>query len=319
MVNILPGCVLPTERVTSDLVLQHVNLCGPLPTKVSSGSPMSDSVVRHQGLWALGHSPIIISNLRKYLACYPHKTDSKLLLDGFRFGFKLQYTGPRNSATANNLRSANEHCTEITEKILKEVKLGRIAGPFEKPPMSNLRISPIGLVSKSDGGWRLITHLSYPKDNSINDGIDPDLCSVQYTSFDNVVDMVFSLDSGALLAKRDIKSAFRLLPIHPSDFPLLGIKLDGKFYYDKMLPMGCSISCSLFEKFSTFLHWLIAQKSELNTLDHFLDDFILAGKAGSGQCERLITCFDAVCNELGVPVAHEKSVGPSTVLIFSWF
>jgi hypothetical protein len=40
----------------------------------------------------------------------------------------------------------------------------------------------------------------------------------------------------------DIKSAFRLLRVHPDDFELLGIKIDGEYYIDKCLPMGCSIS-----------------------------------------------------------------------------
>jgi hypothetical protein len=32
----------------------------------------------------------------------------------------------------------------------------------------------------------MITHLSYPEGRAINDFIDPDLCTVRYTSFDNV-------------------------------------------------------------------------------------------------------------------------------------
>jgi hypothetical protein len=37
--------------------------------------------------------------------------------------------------------------------------------------------------------WRMITHLSYPEGRGINDFIDPDLCTVRYTSFDNVVEI----------------------------------------------------------------------------------------------------------------------------------
>jgi hypothetical protein len=55
---------------------------------------------------------------------------------------------------------------------------------------------------------------------------------------------------------------------------LLSIKsftlLDGGF--DKCMPMGCSISCSTFEKCSTFLHWLTAKESNSENLDHYLDD-----------------------------------------------
>jgi hypothetical protein len=50
------------------------------------------------------------------------------------------------------------------------------------------------------------------------------------------------------LAKTDIKSAFRLLRVSPSEFDQLGFSFDNKFYFDKCLPFGASISCSLFEK-----------------------------------------------------------------------
>ena len=50
----------------------------------------------------------------------------------------------------------------------------------------------------------------------------------------------------------DIKSAFKLLKVYPGDFDLLGIKVLDKYYIDKCMPIGCSTSCSGFEKISTF-------------------------------------------------------------------
>lgn len=89
----------------------------------------------------------------------------------------------------------------LKKKIDKEIALGRIAGPFNYEPLGNLRLSPIGVVAKKDGGWRLIHHLSYPFDYSVNDFIDTEACSVQYTSFDEVLDMIVKLGSGAFLGK----------------------------------------------------------------------------------------------------------------------
>ena len=43
----------------------------------------------------------------------------------------------------------------------------------------------------------MITHLSYPESSGINFFIDPELCTVQYASFDGVVDMISKLGSGA--------------------------------------------------------------------------------------------------------------------------
>ena len=97
--------------------------------------------------------------------------------------------------------------------------------------------------------------------SSINDSIDPSYCEVTYASFDVAVRIVASAGPGALMAKADIQSAFRLLPIHPSDFELLGIKVAGQFFVDKALPMGASCSPALFEKFSTFLEWVTKEVS----------------------------------------------------------
>ena len=42
----------------------------------------------------------------------------------------------------------------------------------------------------------------------------------------------------------------------PSDYDLLGIFWQGKYYYDKAMPMGCASSCRTFEMFSTALEWV---------------------------------------------------------------
>ncbi|VDI62385.1 Hypothetical predicted protein [Mytilus galloprovincialis] len=175
-------------------------------------------------LWRLGRTPIKIGVLKNMLRAYPHAGVAKELYEGFLCGFRLKYSGPRISFISKNLQSANCHKVETLDKLDQEVKAGRMAGPFLEKPISTLRTSPIGLVPK-EKGWRLISHLSYPEGSGVNDFIDRDECSVQYASFDEVIQMVSSLGKSALIGVRDIKSAFRLLPVHPSDFELLGIYL----------------------------------------------------------------------------------------------
>ena len=63
--------------------------------------------------------------------------------------------------------------------------------------------------------------------------------------------MIKQLGQGCFLAKTDIKSAFRIIPILPRDYDLLGIFWQGKYYYDRVTPMGCASSCRTFEMFST--------------------------------------------------------------------
>jgi len=267
-------------------------------------------------IWALGKSPINTDLVIYCLKEYPKKDVVEELSDGLVNRFRLNYTGPRTFRESRNLISAYQYETQLKEKIEKEISLGRVMGPFDTLPISKLQISPIGLVPKSDGGWRLITHLSYPNDHGINQFIDPVHCTVKYSSFDNVINMLTHLGRRAEMGVLDIKTVFRLLRVHPADFAFLGFKFIKKYYIDKSLPMGCSRSCRLFESFSTFLHWYVEQKSGLSTLDHYLDDFFFAGKEGSGNCKKLMDCFSDTCHEFGIPLASDKSVGSVTMLTF---
>ena len=100
--------------------------------------------------------------------------------------------------------------------------MGRITGPYKQKPISNLRCSPIGIVTKKSGGFRMITHLSFPNGDSVNDFIDPVLTSVHYSNFETAISIIQKLGRNALNGKLDIKSAFRLLRCYPGDFDLLG-------------------------------------------------------------------------------------------------
>ena len=215
------------------------------------------------------------------------------------------------------MKSAYENKDEIREKIRKELAAGRIAGPSEQPIFPNMRCSPLGLVPKKEPGeFRMIHHLSYPHGDSIKDQIDPNRCTVKYAKFDDAITIVQQKGRDCLLAKCDVKSAFRLLPIHPSDFELVGFKVENQYYVDKSMPMGCSVSCSTWVQFSTFLEWFLKIKGGTGSTMHYLDDFLFVGHKNSEECNDLLTEFHRMCDFIGVPIAHGKTEGPVTKLIF---
>lgn len=96
----------------------------------------------------------------------------------------------------------------------------------------------------------------------------------------------------------DIKSAFRLMIVIQGDFDLLGFKIEGNYYIDKCLPMGCVISCNLFEKFSTFLHWELQRQVGIGAIYHYLNDFLFLGSSGSYECACLMQGFHRMCDTL---------------------
>ena len=61
-------------------------------------------------------------------------------------------------------------------------------------------------------------HLSHPPGHSVNDGIPVKEFSI---SVDTAMDAAMMLGRGAIMAKVDVKAAFRLCPIRPEDWPYL--------------------------------------------------------------------------------------------------
>ena len=190
-----------------------------------------------------------------------------------------------------------------------------MAGPFKHPPFPNLICSPIGMVDKKDTDEkRMIMHLSFPTGGSINDFIDPALCSTNYQSFDEAVEMVAVLGRFCYLAKTDVKSAFRILPIHFLDLACLGICFQDEFYVDLCLPFGSSISCALFESFAGAFHWIIVTFVRV-FLKHYLDDFLL-GHFTKSLCFKALQETQQLVEEIGVPLSPEKTVLPTQQISF---
>ena len=147
-------------------------------------------------------TPVKLTSMLPFLNTYPARQDAHILIDGFTFGFRLGYSGPRASSHSRNFVSVRENETLLQEKIDREVGLGRITGPYTSPPLPNFRCSPIGLVPKqTPGQYRLIHNLSSPIGHSVNDHIDPSLTAVSYSSFDDAVSLVSSAGPSALMAK----------------------------------------------------------------------------------------------------------------------
>ena len=119
------------------------------------------------------------------------------------------------------------------------------------------------------------------------------------------------------MAKTDIKNAFRIIPVRPDQRHLLGIKWEGRYYFDKCLPMGACSSCHLFEKFSTALEF-VARKNFISNIVHYLDDFLIISST-EDECMRDLEKFLGICQKISVPIAPEKTFFPSQKLEFLGF
>ena len=58
----------------------------------------------------------------------------------------------------------------------------------------------------------------------------------------------------------------------------------------------------------------VLRQRGLQAVVHYLDDFLLVGSPGTDVCQRALSITLATCEELVVPLAVDKTEGPSTSL-----
>ena len=218
------------------------------------------------------------------------------------------------------MRSALQHPQVVSDYLAKEVSLGRMLGPFPRESTTCLppvHVNRFGVIPKghNSGKWRLITDLSYPPGYSVNDGIDASLCSLAYTTVDDIASVVVRLGKGALLSKVDIESAYRLIPVHPDDRTLQAVEWNGQLYVDPMLPFGLRSAPKIFNAVADALNWHLNQAG-IKYVSHYLDDFIFVTPPESPEGVVSMETLNKVCKHLGVPIAENKRDGPTVCTVF---
>ena len=309
----------PNETIFNQVNALNSNKAEPVTNhNVNSSIPVQtvtrniqQTVVSKKAIKALP-TPIRPNRLESWLkiSSYDNAKTAELK-KGFSYGFAINYEGPQKDTSSNNHASFYQNSEAAQLKINKEIEKGRIAGPFDRVPFDNFRISPLGIVPKKEAGaFRLIHDLSFPENDAINSFIPQKFTSVNYETLDDVVALVKKFGKGCLLAKADIEDAFRIVPIQPADYNLLGFKVNEKFYYDKALPMGCSTSCQTFEKLSCAVQWILLHHFKIAGMSHILDDFIFIGPPDSNLCDYGLQCFMTLAEDINIPVKHAKTVFP---------
>ena len=223
-------------------------------------------------------------------------------------------------SSTRNMASAREHADVVGSYLAEELRLGHIAcaGSPQQAEGLGVHCNPFGVIPKRGrpGKWRLIVNLSAPDGHSVNDGIVKELASLSYVTVQAIAARVLKLGRGTLMAKMDIKQAYRNIPVHPQDRVLLGMLWEGQVYLDATLPFGLRSAPLIFTVVADTLQWIMEQRGGSN-LAHYIDDFITLGAPGSQECGRNQRIMHETCNETGFPYEPEKDEGPATTISFT--
>ena len=176
-------------------------------------------------------------------------------------------------------------------------------------------VSPINTVPKASlDERRVIVDLSWPLGGSVNDGISKDtylgeIIDLHYASVEQVCRMVLEVGQGAVIYKRDLRHAYRQIPVDPSDYCYLGYFWKDLLYFDTVLAMGqrnAAMACSRTTDAVMFIHGEAGYNGT-----NYLDDLI--GVAGESWGEEAYEHLGQLLEELGLLENYPKACPPSTV------
>ncbi|KAI2646851.1 Pro-Pol polyprotein [Labeo rohita] len=200
-----------------------------------------------------------------------HFTD--YVLSGLAHGFHPGVESlPSQSLICPNLQSALTEPETVDLLIKKEIDANFMIGPFSIPPFCIFRVSLIGVATRNSQAKKcLIIDLSSPHNSpflSINSLIPLEEFSLHYHDVDQAITLIKEAGRGAWLAKVDITSAFKVMPIHPVFWHLFGIRWKNKFYFAVRLTFGCRSSPKIFDTLSEAICWILSNNYNIPYLIH---------------------------------------------------
>ena len=249
----------------------------------------------------------------------PHEFDDSEILEFLKFGWPMSYTAPTPpTSSPKNHPSALAYTGEIDKFLQKELEKSAMLGPFQDLPFRPwTQISPLLTVpKKNSASRRVVIDLSFPKGGNVNDGVARNFFqgrSLTYIlpSARDLADIIAASPSTCYIWKADLERAYRQLRADPLDYPLMCISHKGQVFTDICPSFGCRGSGAAQQRVSRAVTSLMSKLG--HTVIAYVDDFCGISH-NPEQATRSFSAFEALCADLGLRLAPEKSAPPSTTM-----
>ena len=230
-------------------------------------------------------------------------------------GASLRFEGDRSKQVlAENSKSCEGAPEQTAAVIRKELLAGRMLGPFPVVPLAGFRVVPRAMKDEmqKSNKWRPISLNNLPVGDAVNEGIPPSptpICLPTHDSIRTRIARAKQRSPSVLLAKRDIRLAYRLHQVRPMDWNLCGVQWDGQLFIDTHLSFGCRSSVDRFLTISDAIEWTL-RRWGVQAI-HYIDDFIFIAESQE-EADEALRKFHIICDAWGIPIKEEKDVGPAT-------
>lgn len=258
-----------------------------------------------------GAIPEVIIQARRWEQVFANDMDADFLIGGVTSGFEFSYKPIECQFYEVPNYVEDEHAHKVDAALADEFAKGRVV----EVPKEFLRgCSALGVVDKDHSGMakvRLVHDLSRPEGCSTND-----TTTVQKRKFATVMDAADLIRPGYFMAKIDLSSAYRSIPMPARYYRMFGMKWRKKYYADLRLAFGFRPAPEIFDRISTALVRYVRANICPSFLG-YIDDFFLC----AATKEEALEAYYAVVRffqSLGLVVNEkpEKSVLPCHTLTF---
>ena len=257
-----------------------------------------------------------VSLWRSLLSEYSDPEVCEFLEFGWPINFDYSRRGVLLSREFRNHTGALDFPAAVDSYLSTELMFGSVCGPFARNPFSvgHMAVSPLNSVPKPDSDERrFILDLSWPAGSSVNDGISKDFylgqpVTLRYPTVDDIAERIVQFGSGCLLYKRDLKRAYRQLPVDPYDYPLLGYSWRDQLYFDVHLPMGLRSAAMACQRVTNAVCFMLSQYG-CDVLS-YLDDFM--GVSAPPTAFQHYALCGSLLAALGLQESSHKACPPST-------
>ena len=177
-------------------------------------------------------------------------------------------------------------------------------------------VSALGAIVKPNNKVRIIHDCSRPSAKAVNDYVTLQE-KMSYQSIRDVSDLV---NTGYYMCKIDLRSAYRSIPIHPSNYTFTGLKWTFRgqnqltYMLDKRLMFGSRLAPNIFHRLSQALRRIMYKLYNIRIIA-YLHDFLIASPSYM-ECRKNMLLFIRLLRRLGLDIAWEKVVSPTQDITF---
>ncbi len=234
--------------------------------------------------------------------------DRESLLASIRHGFNvidnIDFTNSP-PVEVKNYPSASH--ANIAQRVQSQIQFEIEHGHYKRVDYKPAIVSALGDIPKKNSSKvRLIHDCSRPSGNAVNDRITPDkFC---YETLQDAVDYV---TPGCYLAKVDLAHAYRLVCVHPSNWPALGLKYrfplepHPSYMVDTRLPFGSPAAPSIFNKLTQLVRTILKKNYGIDGVVAYLDDFLIIART-KDECMQKLNTLMRLLGRLGFWINYNK-------------